>query len=151
VGKATASLKVKGRAFEVERLWYDTHRWPSWVDGFGHLVKVEGDWPERGARVIWDSPPGGRGRVQERVVAYEARTGMTVEVEDAKLTGRQTVAFEPGLEETGVTLTIEYEIKERTPLTPIVDLLFVRRSMGESLRRTLERFSVERASEIQFG
>lgn len=151
MGKATVSLKVRGRAFEVERLWYDTHRWPAWVDGFGHLVKVEGDWPERGARVIWDSPPGGRGRVQERVVAYESRTGMTVEVEDGKMTGRQTVAFEPGLEETGVTLTLEYEIKERTPLTPLVDLLFVRRSIGDSLRRTLERFSVERASEIQFG
>jgi hypothetical protein len=151
VGKATASVKVKGRAYEVERLWYDTHRWPSWVDGFGHVVKLEGTWPERGARVIWDSPPGGRGRVHEVVVAYESRTGQTVEIEDEKMTGRQTVAFEPGLEETGVTLTLEYQIKDRTPLTPVVDLLFVRRTMTDSLRRTLARFSVERASEIQFG
>ena len=149
--KASASIKVRGRAFEVERLWYDTHRWPAWIDGFGHLVKVEGEWPARGARVIWDSPPGGRGRVHEVVVAYESRTGQTLEVEDDKLTGRQIVAFEPGLEETGSTLSLEYQLKERAPLTPVVDLLFVRRSITESLRRTLQRFSVERAAEIQFG
>jgi hypothetical protein len=149
--KASASIKVRGRAFEVERLWYDTHRWPAWIDGFGHLVRVEGEWPARGARVIWDSPPGGRGRVQEVVVAYESRTGQTLEVEDGKLTGRQIVSFEPGLEETGITLTLEYQLKERAPLTPGVDLLFVRRSITESLRRTQQRFSVERAAEIQFG
>jgi hypothetical protein len=151
VGKASATVSVAGRASEVERLWYDHHRWASWIDGFGHLVKLEGDWPDRGARVVWESPPGGRGRVQEVVVAYESRTGQTLEVEDGKLTGRQIVAFEPGLERTGITLTLEYEIKERNPFTPVVDLLFVRRAVADSLRRTLQRFSVERASEIQFG
>jgi hypothetical protein len=151
MGRASATITVKGRAAEAEALWYDRHRWASWVDGFGHIVLIEGDWPEVGARLVWDSPPGGRGRVQERVVAYEIRTGQTLEVEDATISGRQIVAFTPGLEETEVTLTLEYEIKDRHLLTPLVDLLFVRRAMGDSLRRTLRRFANERAAEIQFG
>jgi Polyketide cyclase / dehydrase and lipid transport len=151
VGRASASITVKGRAAEAEALWYDRHRWASWVDGFGHIVLLEGDWPEVGARLIWDSPPGGRGRVQERVVAYEVRTGQTLEVEDDTITGRQIVAFNPGLEETEITLTVEYELKQRNPLTPLVDLLFVRRAMTDSLRRTLRKFANERAAEIQFG
>ena len=151
MGRASASITVKGRAAEAEALWYDRHRWASWVDGFGHVVLLDGEWPEVGSRLIWDSPPGGRGRVQERVVAYEIRTGQTLEVEDTTMTGRQTVAFTPGLEETEVTLTLEYELKQRTVLTPIVDLLFVRRAMTDSLRRTLRKFANERAAEIQFG
>jgi Polyketide cyclase / dehydrase and lipid transport len=151
MARASASITVKGRAAEAEALWYDRHRWASWVDGFGHIALLEGDWPEVGARLIWDSPPGGRGRVQERVVAYEVRVGQTVEVEDATMTGRQTVAFTPGLEETGVTLTVEYELKQRNVLTPLVDPLFVRRAVTDSLRRTLRKFANERAAEIQFG
>jgi hypothetical protein len=151
MGRASASITVKGRAAEAEALWYDRHRWASWVDGFGHIVLLEGDWPEVGARLIWDSPPGGRGRVQERVVAYETRTGQTLEVEDATITGRQTVAFTPGLEQTEVTLTVEYELKQHNLFTPLVDLLFVRRAMTDSLRRTLRKFANERAAEIQFG
>ncbi len=151
MGRATASITVKGRAAEAEALWYDPHRWSSWVDGFGHVIKLEGDWPEGGARLVWASPPGGRGLVHERVVAYESRTGQTLEVEDETMTGRQTVSFTPGLEETEVKLTLEYEIKDRNVLTPIVDLLFVRRAMTDALRRTLRRFANERAAEIQFG
>jgi len=151
MARASASISVPGRAADAEALWYDPHRWPSWVDGFGHVVTLEGDWPERGARLVWDSPPGGGGRVQERVVAYESRTGQTVEVEDARLWGRRRVAFAPGPGEVEVTLSIEYELKERTPLTPVVDRLFVRRTVTESLRRTLARFATERKAEIQFG
>jgi hypothetical protein len=151
MGRASASITVKGRAAEAEALWYDRHRWPSWVDGFGHVVLLEGDWPEVGARLVWDSPPGGRGRVQERVVAYESRTGQTLDVEDGAMRGRQHVAFSPGPESVEVTLTLEYEIKDRKPLTPVVDRLFVRRAMADSLRRTLSRFANERKAEIQFG
>ena len=151
MGRASASITVPGRAADAEALWYDPHRWGSWVDGFGHIVKLDGEWPERGARLLWDSPPGGRGRVQERVVAYESRTGQTVEVEDGTFAGRQQVAFKPGSGEVEVTLSLEYEIKDRTALTPIVDRLFVRRAMTDSLRRTLTRFANERKAEIQFG
>jgi hypothetical protein len=151
MGRASATIKVPGRAFEAEALWYDPVRWPSWVDGFGHLDAVEGDWPRVGSQVTWDSPPGGRGRVLERVTAYEARTGQTLEVDDAKLRGTQRVEFTPGLEETEITLTLDYELKQRDPLTPVVDALFIRRALRESLRRTLTRFGYERRAEIQFG
>ena len=151
MGRAKASITVPGRAADAEALWYDRYRWQSWVDGFGHVVSLSGDWPRRGAELVWDSPPGGRGRVTERVVQYEMRLGQTLEVEDATLTGRQTVAFEPGPESVEVTLSLEYRIKDRTPLTPIVDLLFVRRAMTDALRRTVTRFSNERKAEIQFG
>jgi hypothetical protein len=50
-----------------------------------------------------------------------------------------------------VTLTLEYRVKEHNPLTPIVDRLFIRRAMTDSLRRTLRKFANERAAEIQFG
>ena len=50
-----------------------------------------------------------------------------------------------------ITLTLEYEIKERNALTPVVDLLFIRRAMNDALRRTLTRFANERKAEIQFG
>ena len=151
MGRAEASVAVPGRAAAAEALWYDPHRWPSWVDGFGHLIEIEGDWPDRGARVTWESPPGGRGRVSELVVAYEIRAGQTLEVEDATMTGRQRVAFTPGPDSVEITLALEYEIKDRGPLTPVVDRLFVRRAMTDALRRTLHRFSNERKAEIQFG
>ena len=151
MGRAKATISVPGRAAEAEALWYDPHRWAAWVDGFGHVVSLDDDWPARGAELVWQSPPGGRGRVTERVVAYEMRTGQTVEVRDGTMTGRQTVKFDPRPEDVEVTLTLEYRITDRTPLTPVVDLLFVRRAMTDALRRTVTRFANERKAEIQFG
>ena len=151
MGRASASITVPGRAAEAEALWYDPDRWPAWIDGFGHLVELEGEWPRPGARATWDSPPGGRGRVHERVIAFETRTGQTLEVEDATFSGRQRVTFTPGSGETGIELSVEYELKHRTTFTPIVDRLFIRRAMTDSLRRTLSRFANERKAEIQFG
>ena len=151
MGHASASISVPGRAADAEALWYDPRRWASWVDGFGHVVELDDEWPQTGARLLWDSTPGGRGRVQERVVAYESRTGQTVEVEDAGVSARRRVSFKPGPDEVEVTLSLEYEIKDRTPLTPVLDRVFVRRAMTDSLRRTLRRFATERKAEIQFG
>ena len=151
MGKAKASITVPGRAADAEALWYDPHRWPAWVDGFGHVVSLEGEWPRRGAELVWQSPPGGRGRVTERVVAYEMRLGQTLDVEDATMTGRQSVAFAPGPDSVEVTLTLEYSIRDHTSFTPVVDLLFVRRAMADALRRTVTRFANERKAEIQFG
>ena len=50
-------------------------------------VKLEGEWPARGRAVGVESRPGGRGRVVERVTAYEARIGQTLAVEDEQLRG----------------------------------------------------------------
>ena len=81
-----ASIIVPGRAVEAEQLWYDRSRWPSWIDGFGKIVSLDDQWPQSGARLLWDSRPGGRGRVIERVTRYEPRLGQTLEIEEAGFT-----------------------------------------------------------------
>ena len=147
MSRVRASIAVAALASEAEALWYDTTRWPTFVDGLHHIARIEGDWPQAGARVLWDSRPGGRGRVQERVTAYAAREGQTVAVEDEKISGTQRVSFTPT--ETGVTVTLElrYELKETRPGMALVDLLFIRRPQRESLQRTLRRFRTEVAAE----
>ena len=66
------------------------------------------------------------------MTAYEARTGQTRDVEDERLRGAQTVAFESaGADEVQVTLTLDYELKERNALTPLLDRLFIRRELTD--------------------
>jgi hypothetical protein len=144
----SATALVPGRVVEAEELWYDPHRWAAWIDGFGHVAKLEGEWPHEGARLLWDSRPSGRGRVDERVTRYEARSGQTLAVEDQRLTGTQQVTFEPEGDQVHVSLTLEYRLKERSPITPIVDVLFIRRALRASLQRTLARFGHERRAEL---
>ena len=151
MARVKASLTVPGRAAEAERVWYDPARWPSWIDGFGHVVALEGDWPQRGARLVWDSPPGGRGRVVEQVEHYESRTGQVLAVEDERLEGTQRVTFEPGPESVRLTLALEYTLKDRSLGARVADLVVERRRRGDALRRTLRRFASELAAERQFG
>jgi hypothetical protein len=147
--RARATTRVPGRIVEAEELWYDPHRWAAWVDGFGHVQRLEGDWPDVGARLVWASPPRGRGLVHERVTAYEPRAGQTRVIEDERLTGTQTVNFEVAdSDHVQVTLTLEYELKYANAFTPLVDRLFIRRELTDSLRRTLTRFGHERRAEI---
>jgi uncharacterized membrane protein len=144
MGRARARIEVAGPISAAEELWYDLRRWPSFIEGFAHLAAAEGDWPRRGAEVSWDSVRAGRGRVVERVAEYEPRIGQTVEVDDPELSGRQRIAFEA--REGGtvmVSLELEYRLKSPGFAGPVVDLLFVRRALGDSLRRTLVRFARE--------
>jgi hypothetical protein len=127
---------------EAEELWYDRTRWPAFVDGLKHVHAVEGDYPRSGA-VKWVSHEGGRGRVLERVVSYTPGEGQELAVQDTQIHGRQTVRFTPLDGGVGVELALDYAIKDRTLLTPVVDLLFVRRAQSDSLRRTLSRFARE--------
>jgi hypothetical protein len=150
MGRAEASVQVPGLASEAEALWYDPVRWPAWIDGFGHVVELTEGWPAEG-RVVWNSTPGGRERVIETVMAYEPRAGQTLAVEDSRLRGTQRVAFRPGPETVEVTLSLDYELKERTPVTWLVDALFVRRAIVASLRRTLDRFARERRGDMELG
>jgi hypothetical protein len=147
VGRAAAAIVVPGRVSAAEALWYDHSRWPSFVDGLAHVDKVEGDWPRTGARLLWVSRPGGRGRVVEQVTAYEARVGQTVSVEDEHTHATQRVAFTPREDSTTVRLELEYAIKQPRPFMPLVDLLFIRRQQREALQRTLRRFRTELAAE----
>ena len=151
MSRVRAAVTVPGLASEAEALWYDPQRWPAWVDGFGHVVKLDEGWPEPDARLLWDSKPGGRGRVVERVRAYEARVGQTLEVEDEKLRGSQRVAFSPSPDSVEVTLELEYELKERNALTPLTDALFIRRALRDSLKRSLVRFARERRADIELA
>jgi Polyketide cyclase / dehydrase and lipid transport len=145
MGRVRAELQLPGVATsDAEELWYDTRRWPTFVDGLGHVFKVDEGWPrEPGAVVVWDAKPGGRGRVLERVVSFEARVGQTLEVEDEKVHGRQTIGFQPGGDGCAVSLELEYAIKQDRGVPAVVDFLFVRRPMRDSLKRTLARFERE--------
>lgn len=144
MGRVSADVAVEGPIAEAEALWYDLARWPGFVDGFAHAPKVEGDWPRRGGTLIWDSHPGGRGRVVEQVSWHSPREGQDAAVEDAKLTGTQRIRFAPGR----VTLALDYELKESMWL---VDLLFIRRALRDSLRRTLTRFAIELRSDRELA
>lgn len=141
MGRVRAEVDVAALASAAEELWYDTSRWPTFVDGLAHVAKVEGDWP-RGGRVLWDAKVDGRGRVDERVVDHEARVGQTLRVEDEKITGTQRVAFEPSDSGCKVVLTLEFTLKMDPPQRQLIDV-FSRRPMRDSLKRTLARFKRE--------
>jgi hypothetical protein len=128
-----AAAHVPGTVDEVRALWFDLSRWPSFVDGFGSVVRADPGWPATG-EVVWDSTPHGRGRVIER------RDGT---FEDGRLTGRQTVRFEPSGDGVAVAVELDYRLKERTPLTPLLDRFFVRRAVRDALVRTVRRFAAE--------
>jgi hypothetical protein len=132
-----------GTIAEAERCWYDTSRWSHWVDGLDRVVEVTGAWPEAGATVTWESGPAGRGRVVERVTAHEPLRGLVLEVQDGSIRGRQIVTFTsvPGGVE--VTLVLEYQLRRRSPVSRVVDLLFIRRAMTDSLDATVSRFGAE--------
>ena len=93
--------------------------------------------------MIWDSFPAGRGRVVERVVSQAPLVGQASEVEDDSIRGRQSVAFAATDGSVHVELVLAYEIKKRSIVTPLVDVLFIRRAMTMSLATTLRRFGVE--------
>jgi Polyketide cyclase / dehydrase and lipid transport len=151
VSRVSATITVPGRAVQAERVWYDPSRWASWIDGFGHVVSLDDGWPRKGARRVWESPPGGRGRVSERVLAYEMRIGQTLAFEDGRMEGTQRVSFEPQPDSVKITLSLEYRLKQRDLLAPLGNLLLVRRRESDVLRRTLRRFATELAAERQFG
>jgi hypothetical protein len=136
----SATIEVSASVHEAETAWYDTGRWPQWVDQLARVVEVQGDWPRPGSIVVWESGPAGRGRVRERVVAYETLSGQESDVEDDSIVGRQTVAFEPLGNAVEVRLGLEYRLKRRSPWSSLVDLLFIRRLMGASLAKTLSQF-----------
>ena len=78
---------------------------------------------------------------------YEPRLGQVLEVEDERLTGTQSVRFEPTERGARIALELEYELKSGARLQALVDLFFIRRALGDSLRRTLARFRAELAAD----
>lgn len=137
MGRVRVAAVVPGPPDAVMALWRDTRRWPSFVDGFRTVTRVEGD------LVVWDSTPAGGGRT------YERRTSDAVtDVETEQYRGKRTVTAEPGDgDDVLFSVELRYELKERTLVTPLVDRFFVRRALADSLSRTVRRFAVERRAD----
>lgn len=128
-------------------LWLDTARWPTFVEGFAHIEERDSDWPHPGSRVVWQSRPGGRGRVTEKVKAVAATEAVITVYEDA-LHGTQTLVFEPGAQGgCCVRVELDYELAEAGPLKKLADALFIRRALSDAQKRTLRRFATEAAEE----
>ena len=126
----------------VLALWTDLSRWPSFVEGFARELERSGEWPAEGSRVVWESGPGGRGRVTERVLRHGTGRFETRVNEDA-LQGRQSLSVSEDAEGTRVELTLDYELTKYGPLRTVADMLFIRRALRDALRRTLRRFAIE--------
>ena len=137
-------MVVEAPGIEAEQLWHDRSRWASWIDGFVHLEKLEGEWPLEGSRRVYSSRVTGRALVSERVMNYVAGDGLTLIVEDERTTATQRVRFETDGVRTRITVEIEATPKEKMPPG---QRWWWRRKRGESLQRTLQRFSYELGSD----
>jgi hypothetical protein len=140
MGRAAAADVYLASVQAAQALWYDTARWPLWVHGLAQVTARSGDWPGVGATVTWESTPRGRGRVVERVVAYEPGRGQTLEVQDDSIRGRQCVGFEELEHGVAVELKLEYALARRSVVAPVLDRLFIRRAFTSSLESTLAAF-----------
>jgi Polyketide cyclase / dehydrase and lipid transport len=129
------------------RLWTDTDRWPSFVEGFAHLLEREPGWPGGGAKVVWESTPAGRGRVTEKVMEAEGPDRFVTQVFEERLHGVQTFRVVESEGGSRAELALEYELTKYGPLSAVADVIFIRRAIRDSLRRTLSRFAVEAEEE----
>jgi hypothetical protein len=147
VPRISAQLHLPGATpDQVAALWWDTARWPSFVEGFSHVHKREEPWPAEGGRIVWDArPDSDRGRVIEHVGRRDAAGGAEVAVEDAVLEGTQRIGLEPARGGTIVTLELRYSPKGQA--AALVDLAFTRRRLRRGLQRTLQRLAREVAME----
>ena len=128
-------------------LWSDVRRWPSFVEGLARIGERSSGWPEPGSKVVWESGPGGRGRVTEKVVECSHERFAT-QVFEQRLVGTQTAEFATaGDGRARVALTLDYELARGGPLGVVTDALFVRRAVRDALVRTLRRFAVEAEDE----
>jgi hypothetical protein len=130
----------------AQRLWLDTNRWPTFIDGFGHVLERDPEWPQPRSKVVWESGPAGRGRVTERIRQNDDGQ-VAAEIFDSHMTAVQGARFEPAEDGCHVFLSLDYELTKGGPLRPITDALFIRRSLAMALERTLRRFSTEAADE----
>jgi hypothetical protein len=129
------------------RLWSDTDRWPSFVEGFARLLERDPGWPRGGSKVAWESTPAGRGRVTEKVVEGEGPDRFVTQVFEERLHGTQTFRVVESEGGSRAELAMEYQLTKYGPLGAVADAIFIRRAIRDSLRRTLRRFSVEAEDE----
>jgi Polyketide cyclase / dehydrase and lipid transport len=127
-------------------LWSDVERWSSFVEGFARRLELSPQWPEKGARVVWQSKPSGRGRVTETVLENSGAAFSTQVFEEA-LMGTQTLRAAPASDGCEVELTLDYQLAKYGPLAGLADAIFIRRALRDALRRTLFRFAIEAEEE----
>jgi hypothetical protein len=130
----------------AQRLWVDTNRWYTFVDGFGRVVQLDEAWPQPGSKVVWESGPAGRGRVTERMREY-GDGSVATEIFDSQMNGIQSIRLEPAEDGCNVFLSLDYALARGGPLRGLTDVLFIRRALAMALERTLRRFSTEAADE----
>jgi hypothetical protein len=128
-------------------LWTDPERWAAFVEGFAHPLELDPSWPDEGAKLVWQSIPGGRGRVTETVVERgEGR--LVTQVYEEALAGTQVFVVVADPEGGSIAeLTLEYELARAGPFRDLADWIFIRRALRDALRRTLRRFAVEAEEE----
>src|SRR5436305_4740664 len=116
MGVARDAVTVQLPADRAFGLWTDLSRWPTFIDGFGHVERGDDSWPGEGAKLVWRSGPSGRGVVTERVLASEPGAQIATEVFEERLTGTQTVTFLPGEGDgSRVELVLDYELTRGGP------------------------------------
>lgn len=133
---------------EALRLWSDVDRWSSFVEGFARQVERSAEWPAKGARVVWESNPEGRGRVTE-TVTESAPDRFSTQIFEEALMGTQTLQAVPAEAGSQVQLSLEYELVKYGPLRGLADAIFIRRALRDALRRTLFRFEIEADEEAR--
>ena len=143
---ARANVTVPLSSAAALELWRDVERWPSFVEGFARRLELSPEWPAAGARVVWASTPGGRGRVTETVLENSGERFSTRVFEEA-LIGSQTLRVAVVPDGAEVELTLDYELAKYGPFAAVADAIFIRRALRDSLRRTLFRFRIEAEEE----
>jgi len=138
--RATGEVSLDPEA--AVALWRDLARWPSFVEGLARVASSTPEWPAVGAKVVWESGPGGRGKVTEKVTESAAHAFATRIVEE-RLFGTQAFRAEPVGDGSRVEVSLDYQLTAENPLRGLTDLLFIRRALRDSLTRTLRRYAVE--------
>jgi hypothetical protein len=132
---------------EAFALWLDLSRWATFIEGFAHTLSRDESWPAEGSKLVWESSAGGRGRVTEKV-EESGDHFLASRINEEALQGRQDVRFSALDDGSLAELWLEYDLHPTTvwrqgPLGVVVNALFIRRALADSLARTLRRFATE--------
>jgi hypothetical protein len=150
VRRASARAELPLTPAAALRLWSDVDRWASFVEGYARRLEVTETWPDVGGRVVWESGPVGRGRVTE-TVTENTDDRFSTQVYETALMGTQTLRAVGAAGGCEVELSLEYELERWGPIRGLADMLFIRRALRDSLRRTLFRFGVEAEEEARYS
>ena len=149
MGTVREAIAVRLDVDRAFALWADVRRWPTFVDGFARVRRLDDEWPARGARLVWESTPEGRGTVTERVAESDPGRRLVTQVFEERCAGTQTVTFEPDDSGAVAQIEYEYELSSGGALRGVTDVLFIRRAQSDALVRTLRRFATEAAEEAE--